>query len=360
MKRPTPHARRRRRAHAAAALALTLLAPLIGTRAAAETYWLDGREVEVTLRPLRPSFILGEPVELVLEFINRSADDLELLLSGEGGPGWPDDFEVRVFGPGGKALPRPDPEERGRDTPYTNTYVRASHDNTVTPTTAMRLRLDSWAELDRPGLYTVKLRRGVRAGPYGGSYRLFPGTTRPAVEVAVETQVRVVRGGPERVGGLIDELGEKMLGCDQTAAVEAAMRLADIADERVVAHFRRALDKCRAPNIRTAAVRAFAKFATEPAFEGLRLASRDADEDLRTVTANLIGTSKHPKALGLLLSLRRDPYYGVRMMVLLNLEGMDTARARRLIWEMSNDEHPLVKEEALRFLQERATHPPRR
>ena len=360
MKRLTPHKLRRASA-AAAALVLTLLAPHAQAFDAAETFWLVGREVEVTLRPLRPSFMPGEPVELVLEFINRSETDLELLLSGEQGGGWPDDFDVRVVGPDGKTLPRPDPEERGRgETSYTNSYVRASHGNTVPPTMAIHFGLGSWAKLDRPGLYTVTCRRGVRAGPYGKRYRLFPGTTKPAVEVTLQTQVRIVRGGAERVGKLVEELGATMLACNQTASVEAAMRLEAIDDERIVGHFRQALDKCKPPNIRTAAVRAFAKFDTAAAFEGLRLAAADADEDFRTLTANTLWTSKHPKSLSLLLSLRRDPYYGVRMMVLLGLEAMDTAAARRLIWEMTNDEHPSVKAEALRFLQERASHPPQR
>jgi len=62
------------------ALALALLAAL-PAHALAEVYFLDGYEVEVTLRPWRESFVVGEPVRVVLEFETRAETDLELLLS---------------------------------------------------------------------------------------------------------------------------------------------------------------------------------------------------------------------------------------------------------------------------------------
>ena len=103
----------------ATATALALLAA-VTPAALAETYFLDGYEVEVTLRPERESFVAGEQVSVVLEFENRGDADLELLLSGEQrGQGWPDDFEVRVFGPEGAELPRPAPERRN-ESGYTN------------------------------------------------------------------------------------------------------------------------------------------------------------------------------------------------------------------------------------------------
>jgi hypothetical protein len=79
------------------------------------------------------------------------------------------------------------------------------------------------------------------------------------------------------------------------------------------------------------------------------------DEDFRTVVAQVVARNKHPKSAALLLSMRRDTYYGVRLIVLYALEAKDTATARRIIWEMTNDEHPSVKDEALRFLQQRPT-----
>jgi HEAT repeat protein len=200
----------------------------------------------------------------------------------------------------------------------------------------------------------------VRAGPLGKSYRLFPGTTRPAVELRLRAEFEVVEGGPGGVGELMEGLAAKVLACNRSESVEAAARLASIEDDRAVKWLVRAFSECRNPSVRYQALGALTKFKTDEALEGLRLAASDADEDFRTAAANVLLTSKHPKARGLLASLRRDPYYGVRMVALLGLEGSDTAEARRLIQEMTNDEHPLVRAEALRFLQERATHPPRR
>lgn len=56
---------------AAFALALALLAAPTAT-ATPETYFLDGYEVEVTLRPWRESFVVGEQVSIVLEFESRA------------------------------------------------------------------------------------------------------------------------------------------------------------------------------------------------------------------------------------------------------------------------------------------------
>ncbi|MFL6335645.1 MAG: HEAT repeat domain-containing protein [Pyrinomonadaceae bacterium] len=332
------------------------------TPQAPQTYWLDGYEVAVSLHPVRAGFLLGEPVTLSLDFENRSGTDLELLLSGERGPGWPDDFEVTVTGPGGEKLPRPSAEEGGVESSYDNSYVNAARDGYMMPAGGMGLLLplSSWARVEKPGRYVVTCRRGVRAGPRARRYRLFPGTTKPAVEVNVQTTFEVVEGGPEALGRLIDQLGNQVLKCDRDLSVSSAARLAAINDERVLKYIVGAVAKCKNPSVRYQVLNALSKFPTDEALEGLRLATSDADEDFRTVAAQQLSQSKHPKARGLLLSLRTDPYYGVRLMVLNALEAWDTANARRLIWGMTNDEHPSVRDEALRFLQERAGHPPQR
>jgi hypothetical protein len=346
----------------AAALLLTLAALFAPPAARAETYWLDGREVEVSLRPERAAFVLGEPVRLLLNFENRSGDDLEILLSGEQrGERWPDDFEVSVTGPDGRALPRPAAEEGGRRNNYDTLRVpavRMQHMGTVG--VAALFTLDGWAKIEKPGRYTVTCRRGARAGPLGRRYRLFPGTTKPAVELKVSAEFEVAEGGAARVGKLIEELSATMLECTPAASVEAATRLAALEDARVVRHMTAAIGKCRNASIRYTALNSVAKYHTDEALEALRLAAADADEDFRTVAAQALTQNEHPKARELLLSLRDDPYYGVRLMVLNALEAWDTERARRLIWEMTSDEHPAVRDEALRFLQERSAHPPRR
>lgn len=356
---PSRTARARLRA---AALLCALSALLVPAPARAETYWVDGYELEVTLRPMRAAYVLGEPVTLQLAFENRTDTDLELLLSGEQkGEGWPDDFEVTVTGPDGTRLPRDDERERGHQNSYTNSFVRAVRPGAhATVSMSVLLTLEGWAKLERPGVYHVTLRRGLRVGPYGRRYRLFPGTTKPAVELRLKAEVTVTEGGEERTGKLVEELGARMLECNRSSSVEAATRLADLKDGRALKYMAEAVAKCKNPSIRYTALGAFGKLDTDAAFEGLRAAAADSDADFRTAAATMIAKSKHKGARALLLSLRKDPYYGVRFVVLGALEAWDTPRARRLIWEMTNDEHPLVREEALRFLQERSTHPPRR
>ncbi|MBV9924595.1 MAG: HEAT repeat domain-containing protein [Acidobacteria bacterium] len=339
-----------------------LCAPARGSAQTPQTFWIDGYELRVSLHPVRAGFVLGEPVTLSLDVENRSDTDLELLLSGERGPGRADDFEVTVTGPDGRVLPRPSPEEGGAEVSYDNSYVSAARDGYMMSDGSMHfiVTLSNWAKVEGPGQYTVTYRRGVRAGPRARRYRIFPGTTRAAVEVSVQTTFEVVEGGPEALAQLIEQLGNQMLKCDRDSSVNAATRLAAMTDERVLKYVVGAVQSCKNPSVRYQALNALSNFKSDEAFEGLRLAAADADEDFRTVAANQLGGSKHPKALKLLFSMRRDPYYGVRLMVLQVLEGTDTAEARKLIWEMTQDEHPLVRDEALRFLQERATHPPQK
>ena len=338
-------------------LALALLAAT-APPALAETYYLDGYEVEITLLPWRESFVLGEQVYVSLKVENRNDIDLELILSGEQGGGWPDDFEVRVTGPDGSPLPRPGVEER-RAVGHVHSHVRGRRNKQlVRPAVGLVVSLKEWAEFEKPGTYTVTLRRGVKAGPFNGRYRIWPETNKPVVELRAETQVRVVAPGADPIGSLIEEQGRRLLSGDPTAPVDAAIRLSDLDDERIVPLFVEALRKCRNTNVREAAVKAFRKFDTDVAFEGLKLAAADPHDDLRTVAAHALSASKHPKAAAHLLEMRKDEHFGVRLVVLHALTGKDTEEARRIIWEMSNDEHPLVRETALRYLQQRGGRRP--
>lgn len=334
-----------------AALALALLAATAVTTLA-ETYFLDGYEVGVTLSPWRESFVVGEQVMVSLDFKNRADMALELLLSGERGQGWPDDFEVRVTGPDGVPVPRP--EGARRDEGYVNSYMPGRRDGRgAAPGVRIGIRLDAWAKFERPGVYTVAVRRGVKAGPYNGTYRIWPETNKPVVELRAETRVKIVAPGADPVGSLIEEQSPRLLGGDPFASVDAAVRLSELDDERIVPHFAEALRKCRNTNVREAAVKALGRFDSDAAFEGLKLAADDPHDDLRTLAAQSLAKSKHPKAAAHLLEMREDEHFGVRLVVLYSLTRKDTEEARRLIWEMSNDEHPLVREKALRYLQQR-------
>lgn len=335
----------------ASLVALASLAEMLApARARAEDYWLDGYEVEVTLQPERDSFVLGEPVALYLVFENRSDTAVELLLSGEGGRGWPDDFDVNVTGLDGKPVPRPARGEEGRGG-YTNVFLSVRRGE-LASRLYLTVPLKNWVRPEKPGVYKVALHRGVVAGPYNGKGRLRPETTKQRTELRLETEFKVVEGGDARVGGLVEELGARMLACDESVSGAATRRLAALEDVRAVKPLAEAVAKCKKPSVRHPALLGLGKFSTDAAFEALRASASDSDEDIRSVVAQAIVANKHPKALALLLSMRRDSYYGVRLMVLNALEKKDTESARRVIWEMTNDEHPLVRDEALRFLQQ--------
>jgi hypothetical protein len=342
------------------ALAFTLMLAALATlmlaaaRTRAETYWLDGYELEVALKPTRPSFVVGEAAELWLTFENRSDTVVELLLSGSDGRRRPDDFDVRVTGPDGKALPRP---EGAEEDSFANIFVSARRNEQAGTAASMFLKvpLTNWAKVEKPGVYKVSLRRGVVAGPYNGQYRLWPETTKPRTELRLETEFTVKEGGEGVVGALVEELGAKALACDRSPAEAsaAATRLAALEDERAVGPLAEAVAKCKNASVRYPALLALAKFPTDAAFEALRAASADKDEDFRTAVAQVLASNKHPKSGALLLSMRRDTFYGVRLIVLYAMEAEDTKASRRVIVEMTNDAHPSVRDEALRFLQQR-------
>jgi len=347
-----------RRTHAAL-LALATLAALLlmPANARAETYWLDGYEVTVTLIPVRESFMIGERIKLALIFENHSDTDIELLLSSSAGYGWPDDYDVRVTGPDGKLLPAPEGSEDGGDAnSHPNLFVRAgSKSPNGVGSLYLTVPLKGWARPDRPGRYKVVLRRGVVAGPFKGTYGLSRETAKPATEIRLETEFALVSGGETRVGELIEELASKMLECDgnPSGSAAAAKRLAGIEDERAVGPLASAVAKCKNSGVKYPALLGLANFSTDAAFESLRAAAADADGNFRALVAMRVAENKHRGAWALLLSMRNDPYYDVRMAVLNALEHKDTEAARRLILEMTNDENQLVRKEALRFLQQR-------
>lgn len=329
-----------RRPPAARARPLLLLALLLGATAAAraETVWADGFELEVTLRPAK--VVMGEPVVLWLELANRSDTDLELLLSGERDGGWPDGFEVTVEGPGGVAR-RPLAEEREASSTI---LLRAGQ------SLGVAARMQRWAAFARPGVYTVSYRRGLRAAAYDGRVTVLMDVEKPAVEFRVRARVEVTQGGEDAVGALIEELGPK-ISAPAPDAMAAAQRLAQLGDERVVRYFVEAYRRSRNAGVKSTALTVFPKFRGDLALEGLKLGAADPDEDFRTAAASALTHSRHPEAPRVLAGLRRDPHYGVRLVVLYALEKMGTPEARHMIWEMTNDRHEGVRGEALRILQ---------
>lgn len=326
-------------------LLLFLFAP--GAPAArAETVWVDGFELEVTLHSGQA--LLGEPVSLSLELTNRSETDLELMLSGEAGRGWPDDFEVSVAGSDGAPAPGP---PAGAEPEGLNTIILRAGQSLNIP-----LRLDHWARFTAPGLYAVTCRRGLRAAPFDGRQTVLLDVEKPAVEFRVRAEVEV-KPGADRLGQLIEELGPALVGPPPSSGM-AARRLSQLGDPRVLRHFLEAYRKAKDAGVRYTALDVFSKFNHELALEGLKLGASDPNDDFRTAAAVALSSSKHPEAARLLAEMRRDPYFGVRLVVLYALEGMKGAAARRMIWEMTNDPHEAVKTEALRFLHSGATPRP--
>lgn len=337
------HQKRRPRVRAMSLLFFSILAT---TSARAQTYWPDGYEVELTLKPSQTKYLPGETPGLVLEIKNHSDTNLEILFSAraDGSRHLMEGFDLSVVAPDGVVVPRP-PATEGGPGLYDDMFVEAGH------TVEFFAALQSRAKLDKPGTYTVTCRSGLTVNPYTERTSVLLDMDKPATEVHFQTQFEVVAAEQERTGKLIDELGAKTLDKDQASSSAAAAKLSSIKDERVVKYFVEAIRESKNPSVRYTALGALSRFDSDSALEGLKLGARDADVNFRTAAAVGLSHSKHPKSAEALLAMRDDKYYGVRLVVLYKLERIDTDDARRMIWEMANDENKSVSDEALRYLQ---------
>ena len=87
---------------------------------------------------------------------------------------------------------------------------------------------------------------------------------------------------------------------------------------------------------------------------GNRSAAISSAENIRLGAADALAESKHPKAIPLLLSMRKDSYASIRLKVVQTLGVLlgvlRTPEAITILQEMSKDENEDVSREANRYL----------
>jgi hypothetical protein len=314
--------------------------------------------LRATLELDKNVIMIGEPIYIRLVVHNPSAQDLQTT---EGGNqrnhlGRFDDYKVVVVDEKGQALPVPSSAPSfGGITWAPKIPARGAH--------TQELFLPNWVTFTRPGRYTItcsrsfKIRRFARDDWFGEGGR--------EVRLSARARITVTPADPKRMGELIDRLGKGMLGRHSDVKDRAIRKLGVIDDARVIPWYVRAI-RSRRYELKFAGVTQLAKFNNDAALEGIKLAikssARDFDDattakiaasladNIRQAVANSLSESKHPRAWGLLLSMRTDPYSSIRLTVLHALAKRNTRADRVLIEKMTADRSKMVRDEARRYL----------
>jgi hypothetical protein len=337
------------------ALALTTLflfyAPVYG-----QTYSVNGALIEVSLQPDKAVIMLGEPIHL--SFIVRNLSDTDLIFS-EGGDyrnrlGRPESYDVRAVRSDGKPVSKPEIQLSmgglvgGVKAPAGRAATRD-------------LFLPHWAPFEETGIYTITCRKTLNFVGSGG----FLGPGGIPVPVETSAQIEVVESNHEKMGEIIEKLGAEMLGDDKEKARLALQSLDYINDDRAVPYLVKAIN----PGdyiLTLSSLRALSKYNTDSAIEGIKKGMRVSHEEvreagdmstavsmaetIRLAAANALAESKHPEAIPLLLSMRKDSYAPIRLTVVQTLGVLKTPEAITILQEMSKDENEEVRREADRYL----------
>jgi hypothetical protein len=339
---------------ALSALAITTLS-LFYTPAQGQTYSVNGAPIEVSLMPEKSVIMLGEPIHLYFIVRNLSGTDLRF---SEGGDyrnrlGRPESYDVRAVRSDGKQVPKPEiPIGRG-----------GIVSGVIAPAGAAATRqlfLPHWAPFEEAGIYTITCKRTLH---FLGSEELV--SDGISVPVQTSVQIEVVEPNHEKMGEIIEKLSVEMFGEDKEKAGLASQSLDYINDERAVPYLVKGVDPGDY-SLTLSSLNSLSKYNTDSAIEGIKrgmsvshkemrgagnrsIAISMAD-NVRVAAAHALAESKHPEAIPLLLSMRKDNYWPVRLTVVQALSQLGTPEAITILQEMSKDGNEYVSREANKYL----------
>ncbi len=310
---------------------------------------LDKKEVMLG-EPMYFTFAVANPTDAAWQF--EEGGDYRNRL------GRPNSFAVAVTGPDGKAVPQPD---SGMDMGGISTLVKLPADGSA----AFRpLFLPHWATFDKPGEYTVTVKRRVGLVPADAEDG-FRAKATP-VNLSATAKITVTPTDAKRMGALIDELAADMLDPKSPESDRATKKLLAIRDPRVIPHF---IELGKRPRLeaRYAACEALGKFNTDEAFAALKALYATTGADLKgsAINAQLEESSAngvrhaaigaildcgHPDALAFgWKTAIDDGYDGVRMTVLHKAYEVKSPAARKVIAALLTDADDRIRGEAKRY-----------
>jgi HEAT repeat protein len=336
---------------------LMLLAIGVPGVAVAAPYDVNGIKLDVSATPEKAEILLGETCRVFFKVANQSKRNLGILVGGDyrNRLGRPISFKVEVIGADGRKVPEPDPGGNmggmmgPQKLPAGGEYV-------------FTLFLNHWATFEKPGRYTIKIRRTLKLveDDQEDWFR-----NHDKVDVSVTTTIAVVAPDAEKLGKVIAELGTKSLDNNSDVAETAQKMLAVIHDERVIPYY---LALAQKPNLsaRYAACRSLGQYQNDEAFEALlKLAkttgielretattlelAESSAEGIRRAAIHAIGDSPDPKALPYFWACAKDPHYAVRLTVLHKAAKLKSPEARAVIATLTADPNETVRNEAIRY-----------
>jgi HEAT repeats len=330
---------------------------LFYTSAQGQAYSVNGAQIEVSLAPEKSVIMLGEPIHL--SFIVRNLSGTDLCFS-EGGDyrnrlGRPESYDVRAVRSDGNQVIK-------QIFMLGMAGVVGAVEVPVGGAATRHLFLPHWAPFVKTGIYTITCKRTLEFLDLDAE-----GFHSNGISVTVQTsvQIEVVESNHEKMGEIIEKLGAEMLAEDEEKARLAALSLNYINDERAVPYFVKAIDS-GANSLVCSSLRSLSKYSADSAIEGIKKGMKASPKEMRRAgnsqsaismaesvrlsAAIALKDSKHPDAIPLLLSMRKDSYWGVRLTVVHALCESGTPEAMEILQDMSKDENKDVSQEAIRYL----------
>jgi HEAT repeats len=313
---------------------------------------------EVSAVPEKTEFMLGEPGYVLFKVVDKSDRDRRIMVGGDyrNRLGRPDSFKVEVIGSDFMKVPQPDAGARMGGIMHSE-KLPAKGEYTF------RLFLPHWATFEKPGKYTMIIRRKLELVPDNkvDAFR----QQADVVEVATATTITIVPQDKAKLGKIIAELGEQMVDRKSDKAERAEQMMAAIQDERVIPWYVK-LAEMPHSSPRLAACTPLGRFNNDMALAALQRLTKTTGADIRASATTLqlaessadgvrhsaihaIANSPHPKAIPLLWTCANDRNYAVRLTILHKASELKTAEARAIIEKMTMDENKDVRDEAQRY-----------
>lgn len=327
----------------------------------------DGLQIEVSVRMEKETIMLAETTFIVFEIKNLSDKDFYNGLSLHGDlTGRPRDFNVVVTGPNNKIVPQ---VKEGGFHGFGGIKKISPNESYVT-----KLVLPSWVKFEKIGTYqiTVEKRVSIHNRETDG-WQYF--------NALLATKLDIVPTDQKKLGEVIDFLAETMLdekklwgnfvrddvlNMDDSAfhSGQALMLLGFIDDRRTIRYLVALLDKYSREKREKSfgmdetrlcerAIWLLAKRAEPEALEAIKKAMTSPDEKIRETVARVLIFRQKPEELNLLLTMRDDEYWPVRLKVVEALASVPTVEATEMLRDFLKDKEESVREEARKYLNER-------
>ena len=319
-------------------LPVMILCIILVTSAKAQKAYVssDGYPFEVNLKLQKDTIMLGEPTYMDFEIKNLSVVDLGVAVGGDyrNEYGRPESFDVTVVDPHGMVLPKSRLMTMGGLWGFQKAPIGGSYD--------IRLYLSHWADIQQIGKYKILVKKELNVRKYSSDSTSALSAKDPVL-INIESSITVVSPDYEKMGEVLNSLGERLIARDDTSE-----RLVPfVMDDRIIGYLAEAIKKT--PSL----IRYLAKFNDDRALNAILSRRSDTDAEVRRNVSVALSLSVHPTSKIYLLKMRTDKNVGIRLDIVHYLGKTKTAESTRILIEMINDEDKRIGSEVRRYLKER-------